>query len=242
MTQRLKYHTAMADLYSLLEYLLQFPTQEMVDQMARVPIANDIEAIFDELGFKDDSTADVLASFSRLQERFSAGSWSLSSVRQSYTRLFMHPKHPLVIPYEGLFLDARRVESGLISAEPCMFVNPSAVDASSRYKECDIAVSNHSLPPDHVCVELEFASKMHALIACELVDFNADSSACAEAEDGGDGVSSLEEKLQEFEKKHLLNWVPEFCGACTKEDADSFYGCVGRFGLLAMKAAGRCIR
>ena len=61
-------------------------------------------------------------------------------------------------------------------------------------------------------------------------------------EDGGGGVASLEEKLQEFEKKHLLNWVPEFCGACMKEDADSFYGCVGRFGLLAMQAAGRRTR
>lgn len=55
-------------------------------------------------------------------------------------------------------------------------------------------------------------------------------------------MASLEEKLQEFEKKHLLNWVPEFCGACMKEDADSFYGCVGRFGLLAMQAAGRRTR
>lgn len=228
-------HSALSDWYALLCYLLQMPSRATVAQLGEVSPADDVRSIVYELGNAVDDLGAITEGLEKVHASVASGECSLSDLRREYTRLFAHPKHPCVQPYESLFLDGERVASGKPSAQPCLFVNPVAMDAIERYKKERLPVASHEFPADHVTIELEFASKCHHQIAWL-------ANALLSGGDGHAGIAYREElsgrleRLQTFKQVHILNWMPHFFDALSCGGCGCFYPAVGALGSALMRA------
>lgn len=229
--------SALSDWYALLCYLLQTPSAEMLDQLATVSMGDDVRAIASEAGVGLQEVAAVAASFDELHGELAAGSLGLSDLRQEHTRLFRHPKHPRVQYYESLFLDEERVAAGKSSSEPCLFVNPVAMNAVEFYKKGGFATPNHDFPPDYVATELEFASKNHHRVA-ELANEALMAASRGEPVDA-ESLEAAIERLRAFKDAHVLNWMPRFFEKLSAEANGIFYPQVGILGGVLMSIEGK---
>lgn len=230
------YHSALSDWYSLLCYFLQVPSEEMIAQLGALSTSGDVRAMASEAGVEAVSLAEVLQGLDELHRSVSEGKCGLSDIRQEHTRLFVHPKHPCVQPYESMFVDGERIATGRQSAQPCLFVNPVAMNAVEHYKCAGFSVSGHELPADHVVVELEFASKMHyqlASLAHEAATLDEGEAApCLER------FNELSQQFAAFKEEHLLGWMPRFFERLSREGRGPLYPCVGVLGCVLMDVEG----
>lgn len=230
------HHSALSDWYSLLCYFLQAPSGEMIEHLGALSASGDVRAMASEAGVEVASLTEALQGFDELHRSVSEGKCGLSDIRQEYTRLFMHPKHPCVQPYESMFVDGERIAAGKQSAQPCLFVNPVAMNAVDHYKCAGFRVPGHELPADHVVVELEFASKMHyqlAYLAHEASTFDE-----GEAAPYLERFDELSQQFAAFKEEHLLSWMPRFFGRLSQEGRGPLYPCVGALGCVLMGVEG----
>ncbi|MEC4175107.1 molecular chaperone TorD family protein [Adlercreutzia sp. R7] len=230
------YHSALSDWYSLLCYFLQAPSEEMIEQLGALSASGDVRSMASEAGVEAASLAEVLQELDELHRSVSEGRCGLSDIRQEYTRLFMHPKHPCVQPYESMFVDGERVAAGKQSAQPCLFVNPIAMNAVEHYKRAGFRVPGHELPADHMVVELEFASKMHCRLASLVHE--ASTADDGEAPRCSERFNGLSQQFSAFKEEHLLNWMPRFFERLSQEGRGPLYPCVGALGCVLMDAEG----
>ena len=127
-------HTATADLYSLVAFLLQTPTAENVARLQEASPADDLRAIAGELGVEGPRVEALCARLDALHARLAADEDALHGVRVEHTRLFTQPRRPVVWPYEGVFVDDERLLAGMESTEARVFINPAAGDAERTYR------------------------------------------------------------------------------------------------------------
>lgn len=232
--------SAFSDGYALLCYLLQSPTQHMLDESGKASPGSDMLAIAEEIGACDDRVAQARACFDQVSQEIDAGAVSLTDFRAEYTRLFRHPKHPVLYPYEALFLDAQRVSQGQTSTHPVLFVNPEATDAKAAYRTAGFAFETYKLPADHITIELEFMAKAHFVVAEQLVSADAAGDAPgAEAEaaamqptDADERLGRAQSVLNAFRSQHVANWMPSFFDALLNETTNTFYRGVALFGCV----------
>ncbi len=240
--------SAFSDGYALLCYLLQSPTQHMLDELDQASPGADMLAIAQEIGAHDERVTQACACFDQVSEEIRAGKVSLTDFRAEYTRLFRHPKHPALYPYEALFLDAQRVSQGQTSTHPVLFVNAEATDAKAAYKAAGFAFETYKLPADHITIELEFMAKAHFVVAEQLVSADADAAydapdaeqlagaACADeaAQPACDDerLARAQAALKAFRSQHVANWMPAFFDALANETTSTFYRGVALFGCV----------
>lgn len=221
--------TALSDWCVLLCCFLQTPTKEIVAQLTRCAPYDDIVAIGREAGIVElDDLEQVAEGFKRVHRNLVQGRCGLTELRQEHTRLFMHPKHPEIPPYESAFLDRERVALGKPSADPYLFVNPIATDALSFYKKAGFSCSRHTAPADHVTVELEYLSKAFFSLA----DCLRKVSEGGEDEEALALLNQEEEALRRFEDAHVYTWMPAFFESCIQKSTSEFYRSVGSLGVL----------
>ncbi len=120
-----------------------------------------------------------------------------------YSKLFIGPFKLIAPPYGSVYLDEGRRVMG-----------DSTIDVVRRYAKAGVMLDEHQKDmPDHISVELEF---MSYLIYKELEALKDGDSKISVA------VSILEDQ-EDFLKKHLGAWVPEFTKSMKEGIENSFY-------------------
>lgn len=216
-------HTALADAYSLLAYLLQPPTKETAEQLVATSIGDDVRQIAVEAGLEGDLAA-IADQFDRAHAQLAASDDALGQVRREYTRVFTHPTNPLILLYEGVFTDVERVAVGLESTHAVLFVNPTAADAERRYKAVGFETNTYRVPADCITVELEFMGILHENMARALLENDAVAA------------GRFGEALDTFIETHIVKWVPRFFARCEEECAHELYRAAGSFGAAVVSA------
>lgn len=217
-------HTALADLYSLVAYLMQTPTAESIADLQGASPAGDVREIASELGLEAAPVEALCARLDALHGALAGDAEALSWVRIEHTRVFTQPHRPVVWPYEGVFLDDERVLAGLPSTEARVFINPAAGDAERAYRAAGFKVDGVREPADYIVTELEFAAKLHTLIAKALLEGDAN------------GAAAFAEKLDTFKAKHLDAWVPRFFLRVREACAHEYYLTAADAGTLLCAA------
>jgi TorA maturation chaperone TorD len=122
-----------------------------------------------------------------------------------HTRLFVNAFPTLVAPpYESFYQEGR-------------VMGKAALDCRSIYAEDGLTVQEGGDLPDHILTQLEYL-----LFLC-LVEKKAAEEGDTEAR------RFLRERERCFLEKHILNWVPEFCGRIQSHSHEPYYRVMARF-------------
>lgn len=202
-----------ADTFRLLSLLLLPPTAEVAEGILDGSIPLDMRALFEELSIEPEKAAlDDLAAF---REQSLDPATALSRMRQDYTRLFTHPERPLISLYE------MRFREGLRGAEvpSTLFLNDAALHAEQCYRAAGLVLSDARSrePGDHIALELEFASYVHAQLAASI-----------RGED--DARRTRWERIRAEFVPHLDSWGEDFYSACKHSGCGAVYPWVGQVG------------
>jgi len=207
---------AASDMYRLLAMLLNLPTQEMVDGILNGSFAEDVMAIFEELGFMDNRTETIKAQLDALQEGISDKAEFFTAMRQEYTRLFTHPKQPAVEIYETLFTFKPETKN---QQKPTLFISPAAMDAQRCYKQAGLMKSKEANEPeDHMATEMEFMAYLYLQKAKALNEGNQEE------------VAKRDEQVKEFNELHLQKWGVDFFESCISSSESGVYQTLGQIG------------
>jgi len=125
--------------------------------------------------------------FFRMLDRYNSRG-GVTILRKEYQRLFELPS-PVVPPYEHLFLGAKLIS---VSSALLDLYRDFGFAPSSDFKDL----------PDHITVELEFASRL--------------SYGVMKGEIGN-------EEFEFFWKNHIKRWVPDFAQAVLEESREEYY-------------------
>ncbi|MEA5025599.1 Chaperone protein TorD [bioreactor metagenome] len=208
-----------SDLYQILAMSLHLPNTEIAQGLLAGSMAEDIIAIFQELGFSDEATKKIETVLLAIQNSQSLTEELLSDLRQEYTRLFTHPKKPEIEIYETLFL--YNPEESRI--KPALFISPAAMHAEHCYEKAGLVPSKEvNEPGDHMATEMEFMMFLHLEKAKALQADNQEELARREAE------------IQEFETLHLQKWAHSFFEKMASISHSDFYRALGAIGSILM--------
>ncbi|AFM00389.1 MULTISPECIES: molecular chaperone [Desulfitobacterium] len=218
--QEMQTAIAASDLYQLLAMWLQLPTREIAAGLLNGSLAEDVLAIFDELGFPAHLQKGLKSVFSQIQEESKSQEELFSDLRKEYTRLFTHPKQPQIHIYESLFLFNPEGDE----ARPSLFISPAALDAERCYKKAGVARAKEvNEPGDHMATEMEFMMFLYLQKAKALQEGDR-----TEVERRG-------KEIQEFYEIHLQKWAKEFFARCSTLSEHPFFKTVGEIGSIFMK-------
>lgn len=201
-----------ADFFSLLSLLLFLPTAEIAQGIKDRTLEADMRALLDELGLKKPETATLFPHDASSDD-------ILDAMRQAYTRLFTHPKKPLVPITEMRFVDMRDQAKIPSSA----FLNKAALHAESCYRKAGFALANETSrePGDHMGIELEFLGRAHTNLASALRTRDEKSRGFWEG------------AIRAF-NPHMRSWAIDFFESCRRNAQDPFYSRIGRIGCIFM--------
>ncbi|MGS0765385.1 TorD/DmsD family molecular chaperone [Syntrophomonas curvata] len=218
--QRIQTAIAASDLYQLLAISLQLPTREITAGLLDGSLAEDVLAIFDELGFPAHLQEDLKTEFSQIQQESKNQEELLSDLRKEYTRLFTHPQKSQIDIYESLFL----FNPQELGEKPLLFISPAAMDAERCYKKAGVIRSKEvNEPGDHMATEMEFMMFLYLQKAKALQEGNQT------------GAERREEEIREFYDVHLQKWAIDFFGRCTILSKHPFFRAVGKTGSIFME-------
>lgn len=210
---------AWSDIFQILAAYLRLPTGELVFTGEGGPVVDDLRQIGEEI---PSLRQELNGFFSKMDkgDALQEGTVTLSELRQDYTRLFTHPLHPVVFPYECLYLCAPEKRSA-----KRLFVDEICVDVEGFYKRAGLSPSKGALEsPDHMATELEL---VQVLLARTGMNLEAKDAAAARETLGMLGL---------FCERHFLAWGEGFfarVGECARTVEYRF---VSQLGLLACEA------
>lgn len=201
---------ACADAARLLRMFVALPTPELTAALNDGSLMESARELAAHLPL---SAADKGAC-TRLCEAYSPNpdGISIDELRKDYTRLFAHPKKPLVKPFESAF-------NAMAQAEklPLIAVNRTAQELDRMYARCGFCTNRGAtLAGDHIAVELSF--------------FAAIIEKAATA--NGQEQERLLDELQAFAKNHMLAWWGAFFDQVGQHASTSSYAFIGKFGAL----------
>ncbi|KTE90302.1 dehydrogenase [Desulfitobacterium hafniense] len=212
---------AISDMYQLLAMSLHLPTREFVKGLLDGSVAEDIQAILEEIGFGHEKAEQLAASLKSLPEQKKPLEEMLAELRQEYTRLFTHPKEPEISVYETLF----RYNPEVDEVKPSLFISPAALDAERCYKKAGLILSKEvNEPADHIATEMEFMMFLYL------------QKAKALQEDNRQEVERREGEIKEFYEVHLQKWAKEFYDRCVESNHSEVYKALGEVGSMFVEA------
>lgn len=219
---------SISDMYQLLSILLHAPTKELVRGLLDASLVEDILSIFKELNFPQSIADNISTKINAIKNINQDEDKLLSSLRQEYTRLFLHPKRAEIAIYETMFLH----EPENSDQEPMLYISSAAMDAERCYKKAGLVLStDFNEPSDHMATEMEFMMYLYLEKAKAIKNNQPEERDKREAE------------IKEFEEIHLQKWASNFFQELVSKSENGFYLAVGEMGLffidemLATKAA-----
>ncbi len=227
----IKTTTALADAFSMLSILTEYPTQELATAISTGDLAQDVASICEEAGICGDEAMSLLSELSGKN-----GDEVLAGMRREYTRLFNHPENPAIPLYEGQFLFQRSQSTGwrlaksvdsevASSLQPRLFVNPASLDAIREYRKAGLKqLEERSIPADAMPVEMAFMAQLLIKLAEGYL------------KDDEDLQSEMLHALKEFNRYHLSKWMGDFYYACATESTHAAYRALGSFGLQILES------
>ena len=243
---------ALSDACTLLELLLQFPSQTLVDGIRDGRMALDALDLASDLGASPDETGELESLLDALAQRLasdaaSSHEWQdpeargaaklhpfLRDARLEYTRLFNQPGNPPIPLSEGPFIDKLQAEAAGSPYFARLFVNPAALDASRQYHRAGLAKpEGTNTPDDGITTELEFLADLHARRARAIA--NATSEGEGDRLPAAECPSELSAWIDEFRALHCDKWFGAFFGQCAQKSAHELFRFVAAFGELVVK-------
>lgn len=217
--QELRQSVATSDMYQLLSLFCRLPTEELVKGLSDGSLANDVLAILGELDVEAIQIKNIKDRLVSIENNVQDKNDLLSELRQEYTRLFSHPKRPVIDIYETMFLYRSHEDT---QEKPSLFISPAALDAERCYKNAGLKMQGTE-PGDHLSIEMEFMAYLHLEKAKALRDGNAECFARRQAE------------IQEFRELHLQRWAADFFETCTSLAQNDTYRLLGLVGSNSLK-------
>jgi TorA maturation chaperone TorD len=217
---------AASDMFQLLALSVHLPQKELAGGLIDGSIAEDVMALFRELGFDPQETRQVEDMLEAIGKAGESHEILVSELRQEYTRLFSHPKKPAIPIYEALFRYDNEKQDDV---RPLLFVSPAALDAERCYRKAGLKMSKEmNESGDHMGTELEFMMYLYLQKAKAIQENDEQELAKREAE------------IEEFNRLHLLRWAGDFFEQCKAASQDKFYHTIGEIGglFLAGMSAG----
>lgn len=208
-----------SDMYQILALSLRLPTEQLASGLLDGTLAEDVCAIMNELDFSEQDIEKTKSNFLIIQKSMSDIEVLLTEIRREYTRLFTHPKEPVVQIYETLFL----YNSEEDDARPSLFISPSALDAERCYKKAGLTMSSEvGEPADHMATEMEFMMYLYM------------QKGKALQENNNEEITRREEEIKEFEEIHLKKWAKDFFDLCVSSTRNDAYRVLGELGKIYM--------
>lgn len=218
--QEIQESMAASDMYRLLFMALHFPTAELALGLLNGSFTADVVAIFEELNFSATEIEKIKTGLIALQEDQNSNDELLTQMRREYTRLFTHPKNPVIAIYETTF---RYDPEDDLQSKPALFISPASLDAERCYKKAGLMMSREiNEPADHMATEMEFMMYLYLQKAKGL------------REDNQEELARREEEIKEFRNAHLQKWAKEFFDRCISESQNEAYRVIGETGRLFM--------
>ncbi len=120
-------------------------------------------------------------------------------LQTEYAALFVGPFELLAPPYGSIYLDGKH-----------MLMGDSTMEVQRMYRQAGLSLTTKEVP-DHIALELEFASYLTGKIE-QLQQEGSDA--------GGEEMTVL---YGQFLHHHLGRWVPEFCRRVRSGSENGFY-------------------
>ena len=196
--------TVLRDGTNVVGAFTRLPTPELAASACDGSLAESVAAIVDELvrlGMVAAPTCDWKDAFETA---------TLDGLRYDHTRLFAHPKRPIVQPCESLFLAQRDGED-----LPLLVVNNTAKDLDALYLRAGFARSGEGMiPGDHIGMELALLAGSLDLVAR--------------------GMASAARAAIELYERHGSRWWGSFFEAVEQGAQTDVYRLVARLGLFLL--------
>lgn len=153
---------AAADLCELLAVAFEPPTPELAQGLTDGSFASDVLACLEELGAPSAKVSGIAAALIALEGEDPEALYAL--MKQEYSHLFAHPKHPQVWRYETMFKES----AGQSKEPPSLFISPTCLHVEQLMKKAGVSVGvDNKQPEDFVANELHFASYLLTRCASE---------------------------------------------------------------------------
>ena len=211
---------AASDMYQILSISFRFPTEQLAIGILDGSLAEDVCAIMRESDFADNKIQSVIDTLLARDSQSGDKEELLTEMRREYTRLFTHPKQPLVPIYKTLFLYQPENET----TKPSLFISPSALDAERCYKKAGLIMSAELREPaDHIATEMEFMMYLYG------------QKAKAIQENDTEQTIRRENEIIEFQDIHLKKWAMQFFEHCSSSSESQPYRAFGEIGKMYME-------
>ena len=213
---------AEADFASILCAFLRLPSPQLVQAIEDGSIVGGLRQLMEYLPLGDDARNDAVRALDAYASESQAP--DLDELRRDYTRLFSHPKHPLVRQCEAAFLTKEGDEL------PLLAVNATARDADRLYRRSGYSrAQDTAIPADHILAELAFFEHMLGA-AADATDARDERDAdTADARDA-EAQGQILERLGEFYLAHGATWWPRFFEQVEAGALSAQYRLVGALG------------
>lgn len=232
---------AAADLCELLAVVFEPPTQELAQGLADGSFASDVLACLEELGAPTDRVAEIAPVLIATEGEASEVLYTL--MKQEYSHLFAHPKHPQVWRYETMFKEA----AGQSKEPPSLFISPTCLHVEQLMKKAGVSVSaDNKQPADFVANELHFASYLFTQCASEEAAAEGEKNtpvstlgtACAASPKPVNKQKATKgyAVLTDFYEQHLALWLAAFLVQVAEKSTLGVYRAAAQAGLLMLGA------
>ncbi|MEG0505428.1 MAG: molecular chaperone TorD family protein, partial [Raoultibacter sp.] len=145
---------ARADAYRILAAFMNLPTQDFNQSLQDGSMMLSWQAIIPHLSWSEESARDAETILSEYANEEPS---SLEQLRIEYTRLFSHPDHPVVFPYEAQFLFSHALDDA--DKEPVFVINKIALDVDEAYQNAGYQRPRGKvISSDYLGTELSFVA------------------------------------------------------------------------------------
>jgi len=199
---------ATSDFFQLVSQSFQLPTIELAEALIDGRYFTDGISILKDLSDDQEDVASLSETMVKVREILKGTEPTQLSkqMRREYSRLFYHPKSPVIGIYETTFIDNQT------NKESTLFLSPIAVDVESCYKEAGVSIQNQSREPaDYLCTELEFMMYL----------FYRKGKAISNEEHYT--LTTVTEQIRQFEHEHAEKWFISFFNEVEKYSSDLLY-------------------
>jgi len=187
---------ARAVIYRVLARCFSYPEMELLELFENAR-AEEISQSLRCLGLNAETVTSVSDWLAGCDSREAA----LRELEKEFIRLFASPyPKTLIQPYSSVYLDEQRRVWGVSTGEAARLYEAAGLGMSSDF---------HDLP-DHIAVELEFASYLIG-------------EQQRRATDNDSAVPHLASIEKRFLVEHLFRWAPDFFNRVSEQSSSAFY-------------------
>lgn len=179
-------------LYHLLRSVFQSePTREIIGTLQALHLPQE----------EAPSAHGLMLMVSSIQQNNSRLEAWLEELAGEFTRVFIGPLKPLVVPYASFYLSQSR-----------QLMTDETIEVRRRYLEAGMAIKElYRVPDDHIGIELEF------------LYYLANESAALLRQGRQEEAATFQAMKMDFITSHMALWVPQFAEQLTEVTHEDFF-------------------